>query len=74
MQECYVVNGKLFYSKEEAENYEKELKNLNQLDNEIRDLEKKIADLKAKRYNMTESYGWDTVLTALNKLFDEVIK
>lgn len=74
MQECYVVNGKLFYSKEGAENYEKELKNLNQLDSEIRDLEKKIADLKAKRYNMTESYGWDTVLTALNKLFDEVIK
>lgn len=74
MQECYVVNGKLFYSKEEAEKYEQKLKSLDKLDNEIQDLEKKIADLKAQRYNMTESYGWDTVLTALNKLFDEVIK
>ena len=74
MQECYVVNGKLFYSKEEAEKYEHKLKSLDKLDNEIQDLEKKIADLKAQRYNMTESYSWDAVLTALNKLFDEVIE
>ena len=74
MQECYVVNGKLFYSKEEAEKYEQKLKILDKLDNEIQDLEKKIADLKAQRYNMTESYSWDAVLTALNKLFDEVIE
>lgn len=74
MRECFEINGKIFFSREEAEKYENEIAEIEDLDKTIRETEKRLADLKAQRYNMTESYSWDAVLTALNKLFDEVIK
>lgn len=54
MRECFEVNGKIFFSREEAEKYEKEQLKRKKLEKRLDELTNEMVDILTKFYEVIE--------------------